>query len=438
MQVTFILRSPAGTREVPMTKDRLTFGSRGDAAEVVIEDSGLSRLHASINRQGSRLWILDEGSSNGTYVNSKPVSPKGTLLGDADEISIGDRTTLIVAISPDMPDPVTAHPASGIPRVGFALTVALLIAALAGAVIVGLRFTKRTDSSAADSNETPRRKLDPPPATVAEDQVEEPSEKPVTKSVTPVESNYTIRLYRDMKEQEKLEFIESRARHISMAMSSREYDFPPETLGYIKEYVDGYARRVGNNSTRLWGEDLRSVLNRASKSAPFIVRSFNERGVPPVVGLYIAMIETEYHACLTSNVGAQGVLQLMPATARMYGLDPKDRCDLRKLTPAAAKYVKDRIAEFGTDSMSVALGIAAYNRSPDSIRRDLHDVLDPANKERTFWTLVANKGELDHWFQNENVRYVPKFFAAAVVGETPLAFGVQMKPLSTYGDVTDQ
>jgi hypothetical protein len=397
----------------------------------------LSRLHASINRQGDRVWILDEGSTNGTYVNGKPVSPKGTLLTDADEISIGDQTTLIVAISPDSMGDIAAQRQSGMPGMGFALTIVLLIAVLAGAVILGSRFMRRTVGSATNSDEISRREPDPPTAPVAQDQSAEQTEKPVIKPSIPVESNYTTRLYRDMGEQEKLDFIESRARHISMMMSSREYDFPPETLGYIKQYVDGYARRVANGSTRLWGEDLRSVLNRASQSAPFIVRSFNERGVPPVVGLYIAMIETEYHTCLTSPVGAQGVLQLMPGTARMYGLDPKDRCDLKKLTPAAAKYIKDRIAEFGTDSMSVALGIAGYNRSPDSIRRDLHDVLDPANKERTFWTLIANKEELDHWFQNENVRYVPKFFAAAVVGENPPAFGVQMKPLSTYDAVIE-
>ena len=81
--------------------------------------------------------------------------------------------------------------------------------------------------------------------------------------------------------------------------------------------------------------------------------------------------------------------------------------------------------------MSVALGIAGYNRSPDSVRRDLHDVLNSDNKERSFWTLIANSNKLDRFFQNENIKYVPKFFAAAIVGETPWAFGLQMNSLST-------
>jgi hypothetical protein len=239
-----------------------------------------------------------------------------------------------------------------------------------------------------------------------------------------------------MTEQEKFEFIDRQARHISMMMGNQEYDFPPETLGYIKEYVDIYARRAGNKSGQRWAEDLRVVLRRAREAAPTVILSFNQRGVPPVVGLYIAVIETEYQ-CLTSPVGARGVFQLMPGTAVACGMDVDERCDLKKASGCAAKYIKDRIAEFGTDSVSVALGIAGYNRSPDSVRRDLHDVLDPNNKERSFWTLVANKAELDHWFQRENLRYVPKFFAAAIVGENPLAFGVEMRPLSTYGDATE-
>jgi membrane-bound lytic murein transglycosylase D len=150
------------------------------------------------------------------------------------------------------------------------------------------------------------------------------------------------------------------------------------------------------------------------------------------------MIESEYRECLTSPVGAKGLFQFMPDTARGYGVDPDDRCNVEKMAPAAARYMKHRIAEFGTDSMSVALGIAGYNRSPDSVRRDLADVLNSENKERSFWTLVANSTKLDRYFRNENVKYVPKFFAAAIVGETPWAFNLQMNPLSTYTESSNE
>ena len=244
------------------------------------------------------------------------------------------------------------------------------------------------------------------------------------------------KLYIRMNEDEQNEFIYSQARNISRMMSNREYVFTDDVLPYIKKYVDGYARRVGNRSTAIWGEDLTSLFSRARRLAPDIIREFNARGVPKVVGLYIPMIESEYRECLTSPVGAKGLFQFMAATARGYGVDPDDRCDVKKMAPAAAKYIKDRIAEFGSDAMSVALGIAGYNRSPDSVRRDLNDVINGKNKERSFWTLVANSDKLDRFFQNENIKYVPKFFAAAIVGENPWAFGLEMNPLSTYAGST--
>ncbi len=306
----------------------------------------------------------------------------------------------------------------------------LILTALAAVAALGPRMFKRADTSAKASfeKEASNKPSKSPEVKVAPD--------PVNKSNFETQDSQrgsaSRKLYIRMNEDEQNEFIYSQARNISRMMSNREYVFTDDVLPYIKKYVDGYARRVGNRSTAIWGEDLTSLFSRARRLAPDIIREFNARGVPKVVGLYIPMIESEYRECLTSPVGAKGLFQFMAATARGYGVDPDDRCDVKKMAPAAAKYIKDRIAEFGSDAMSVALGIAGYNRSPDSVRRDLNDVINGKNKERSFWTLVANSDKLDRFFQNENIKYVPKFFAAAIVGENPWAFGLEMNPLSTY------
>jgi len=39
---------------------------------------------------------------------------------------------------------------------------------------------------------------------------------------------------------------------------------------------------------------------------------------------------------------------------------------------------------------------------------------------------------LSKQFQSENFKYVPKFFAAAIIGENPQDFGLKLQPLSTY------
>jgi hypothetical protein len=260
---------------------------------------------------------------------------------------------------------------------------------------------------------------------------------PLSRPQDDQQSTTSRKLYLQMTPQEQMEFIDLQARHISLMMGNRPYNFNDDVLRYIKQYLDGYAKRVGNNSNKLWAEDLRFMFGRAREQyAPYIIRSFNARGVPPVVGLYLVVVETEYHNIQSENAaGAAGLFQFIGPTARGYGVEPAERTNVAKMAPAAAAYMADRIAEFGPDSMSVALGIAGYNRSPDSVRRDLRDVLNSENRERSFWTLVANSNKLDHYFQGENIKYVPKFFAAAIVGETPWAFGIQMQPLSTYTEI---
>jgi hypothetical protein len=241
------------------------------------------------------------------------------------------------------------------------------------------------------------------------------------------------KLYLQMSEEERYDFVENRARHVSRMIGSGTYEFSRQSVDYIKQYVDAYARRVGNRSTATWGEDLNFVFARAQRYAPVIIRSFNGRRIPPAIGLYLVAIETEYTNFKTENeAGAAGLFQFIPGTAQAYGVAPAERTNVDKMAPAAAHYIGDRLAEFGTDPMSVALCIAGYNRSPDSVRNDLQSVMNSANKERSFWTLVTNSSKLDKWFQGENIKYVPKYFAAAVVGETPWAFGLNMKqPLST-------
>jgi hypothetical protein len=463
MEVTLNIYTSGDFKQIVMNSDRLTIG-RDPTNTVSLDDDGLSRLHSSVHRDGNRLWILDEGSTNGSFVNGASVPPVGTPLKDGDEISIGNQTTIVVsfnsrsaAVAAPGIDEFAAQPPTFQANAGasggfsaplkLALMFAALVILIAGVALASRAFRETpvdkparnqegrpevlTSSENSNSPEPTRE----PQVTPASNESASASPAPSTGlAVVPVGSR---KLYLQMNQDEQLAFIEKEARHVSLMMGNRSYAFNDDVLRYIKQYVDGYARRVGNNSSKLWGEDLRSMFARAREQfAPYIIRSFNARGVPPVVGLYLVVVETEYHNITSENAaGAAGLFQFIGPTARGYGVDPSERTNVSKMAPAAAAYMADRIAEFGTDSMSVALAIAGYNRSPDSVRRDLHDVLNSENKERSFWTLVANSNKLDHYFQGENIKYVPKFFAAAIVGENPWVFGIQMQPLSTYAEI---
>jgi hypothetical protein len=444
-EIIFTIQSPQGSREVSLTKDRLTIG-RSESADIAIDDMSLSSIQCSIHRQDEKIWILDENSKTGCFVNGKPVAALGAPLTDGDEISIGSYITIWVnVISPETrATPEQTRPSfAWFPFSLMAASIVLILVVVGIATFATHMLRRESRISVVNREHTvpedsPVRRQEAPSNNTNKASEDHIADTSANSNVSPAEipeiekSSALRKAYLKMTEEQQNEFIYVQARNISRMMSNREYVFTDDVLPYIKKYVDGYARRVGNSSTAIWGEDLIFLFSRARRVAPDIIREFNARGTPKVVGLYIPMIESEYRECLTSPVGAKGLFQFMPATARGYGVDPEDRCNVKRMAPAAAKYIKDRMAEFGSDAMSVALGIAGYNRSPDSVRRDLSDVLNSQNKERSFWTLIANSEKLDHFFQNENVKYVPKFFAAAIVGENPWAFGLEMNPLSTY------
>ena len=74
--------------------DELTVGRASGCQVALPDDSYASQLHARIFRRDGRYWLEDLGSTNGTYLNAKPVtSPVALRRGD--RVQVG-RTVLEV------------------------------------------------------------------------------------------------------------------------------------------------------------------------------------------------------------------------------------------------------------------------------------------------------------------------------------------------------
>src|SRR6056297_639312 len=82
------------------------------------------------------------------------------------------------------------------------------------------------------------------------------------------------------------------------------------------------------------------------------------------LGLYRANIEVEsaYQQNAVSSAGAIGLGQLMPATARELGVNPRD--PLQNLD-GSARYLAMMLEAFSDPK----LALAAYNAGPDAVRR---------------------------------------------------------------------
>lgn len=459
------------SREIEIRGGRTTFG-RGDESDVRLDDSGLSRLHASVYREGDRIWIVDENSTNGSFVNDDPVGASGTPLRDGDEIAIGNRTRMLVSITTATSDaamPVSSVAApSAEPEHHFPL--ALILAALGAAVLVigisvtfiGLQFweTKKPpivqDIDDEEPTETPSRgdknaTVSPTPDGSSTPSANVSPEDIGNSSIVETRNDGTTVVlpkgrYQDMSEADKDRYIAVKAEKVARIIGNQKSDpIPPEAVATIKRDLNGYVSRLkkaknDDCSQSGWiGSDFVSVLNRATKTSPFIIRNFRAEGLEPQIGLYVAMIESEHCSCLTSPTGAKGMFQFLASTWRDYDPEnnPDNRCVPEKAAKAGAQYLKVLITRYGTAPDSVLLAIASFNSGQGNLSKNLDKVLTNAvGENRSFWTLMARKdileGRSGEQFKGENIRYVPKFFAGAIIGENPADFGVAIRPLSTY------
>ena len=236
------------------------------------------------------------------------------------------------------------------------------------------------------------------------------------------------RLYLDMTEDQRLAFIDQQEQRVSTLMGDRPAKLNTEALQVIKTIVDRYVEPASVTSNRR--ETLAALFGRTQPYLPTIGRSFRERKVPVIIGVYLPMVESSYRTCYENANGAKGLFQFMPSTAAQYGVSRDEMCDAEKMTPAAAHYIADRMAELGDDAQSLTLVLLSYNTGPEWVRSTLRDLRERGNYERNFWTMFEQRRLLDKKFQEEPAFYVPSFFAVAIIGENPEAFGLSMPPLS--------
>lgn len=244
----------------------------------------------------------------------------------------------------------------------------------------------------------------------------------------------STRVYQQMSQSERAEFVASQARRIASEMSGKDYEFTPAFIEDIQQAVNQFSSRIGKEGDASLGKrDLRLVLERGQAQAPALIAAFKARNVSPLIGIYLPWIESAYENIQSPNsMGAIGMFQFLPKTGERYGLTPADLLNVEKSADAAARYIADGLDQFKDDPMKETLALLAYNRGAQQTARDLKTFVNEKNRQCSICALTAERVKLDATFQSENVYYVPRFFAAAIIGENPTAFGLQSQPLSSH------
>jgi hypothetical protein len=159
------------------------------------------------------------------------------------------------------------------------------------------------------------------------------------------------------------------------------------------------------------------IIKRANRIYPIVEPMLKKNGIPDDFK-YMMTIESSLNITAKSPVGAAGLWQLMPQTAKQLGLEVNDdvdeRYDIEKSTRAACKYIRQAYAKYG-DWMLVS---ASYNAGQARISSLLE-------KQQV-------KHAMDLWLVDETSRYMFRMLAIKELMKSPRRYGFLLKSEQLY------
>jgi soluble lytic murein transglycosylase-like protein len=124
----------------------------------------------------------------------------------------------------------------------------------------------------------------------------------------------------------------------------------------------------GKNNTFRWQDDIGKLrkVHRVDVDAYdlLIVEAAQYYTLPPALVKAVVAVESSFEPAAVSHAGAQGLMQLIPRTARQ--MQVRDPFDPRDNIYGGARYLRVLANEFPG---SVPLTVAAYNAGPERVTR---------------------------------------------------------------------
>lgn len=185
-------------------------------------------------------------------------------------------------------------------------------------------------------------------------------------------------------------------------------EYPIVVNSQVQYFLDRY--------TRSHRAVVETWMTRSGRYLGMIRQTLRGQGLPTDLA-FTAMIESGFDPLAVSRVGAKGLWQFMAKTGRLYGLRVDrwvdERLDPEKSTVAAAAYLRDLHAQFG----SWPLAQAAYNAGHVAVLRAIRKT-----GSSDFWVLRGTR-----FLRRETKDFVPAIQAATVIGRNPYVYGFEQR-----------
>ncbi|MCB0340362.1 MAG: transglycosylase SLT domain-containing protein, partial [Bdellovibrionales bacterium] len=172
------------------------------------------------------------------------------------------------------------------------------------------------------------------------------------------------------------------------------------------------------------------AIKRSGRYLPIIEKIFAEYGLP-VELTRLPFIESSFDYTAYSSVGAAGIWQFMPRTAKYYKLTINSAIDERRdpiaSTRAAAQYLKSSYATLGT----WPLAVTSYNHGPYGVAKAIKKM-----GTKNIATIVEHPTVRPFGFASNN--FYPEFLAALeVYRDREFLFpGIKVEPQLQFDLIT--
>ncbi len=154
--------------------------------------------------------------------------------------------------------------------------------------------------------------------------------------------------------------------------------------------LDNRASKQYSNSVRL--QPPRAIIPVTAPAVPSYIGRYNgplldvarvaarKHGVPEDLFLRLVQQESGWNVAAVSTKGAMGLAQLMPGTARLLGVDPRDPAQNLE---GGARYLKAQYNKFGNWPHA----LAAYNAGPGAVEKynGIPPYAETRNYVRVIW-----------------------------------------------------